>query len=92
MLFLTEGNPFEEALYICYLDHDLQLIETLELSAIYAEGMLRDLDIASTNSVQFSFFDPNEIWLLSILPEPTFSLRGNTPPVKESHLFYLNTS
>jgi hypothetical protein len=82
LLLVTEGNPFEEALYIYYFNSSLQIIDSLELSAMYAEGMLRNLSVADSDSIQFSFFENDEQWILKILPIPKFIIRGNKYPVK----------
>ncbi len=88
LLFVTEGSPFEEALYIYYLDHDLQLVETLELSAVYAEGMLQNLVMTGSGSMQFSFFDHDERWTLSVLPKPEYFLLPDKYPVKRKPAFF----
>ncbi len=82
LLLVTEGSPSEEALYIYYLDSNLQVKDSLELSAMYAEGMLRNLSIIEPNRVAFSFFDNDEKWVLEILPNPKFTLFYNRHPVK----------
>lgn len=82
LLLVTEGNPFEEALYIYYFDKSLQIKDSIELSAMYAEGMLRNLSVTNANTIQFSFFDNDERWLLKILPSPEWIFGRNTYPAK----------
>lgn len=82
LLLVTEGNPFEEALYIYYLDKSMQLMDALELSAMYAEGMLRNLSIADPDTIKFSFFDSNEQWILKIYSYPKREFWKNRYPVK----------
>jgi hypothetical protein len=83
LVLVTEGNPFEEALYIYYFDDCLQLIDALELSAMYSEGMLRDISLLNSNSLAFSFFDKKERWVLEILSRPQYFC-NNKYPVKRT--------
>lgn len=70
LLIISAGNPFEEALYIYCLNGQLQILDLLELSAIYAEGMLRNLTVSDSGEISFSFFENGERWALKILPHP----------------------
>ncbi|OFV49175.1 hypothetical protein CJ230_03325 [Oligella urethralis] len=89
LLLITEYNPFEEALYIYYVDHHLKIIDSLELSAIYAQGMLRNLLIAAPDKIRFAFFDNNERWLLTILPKASYSISNDNYPIKrKASLFH----
>lgn len=89
LLLVTEGNPFEEALYIYYFNSSLQIIDSLELSAMYAEGMFRNLSVADSDTIHFSFFGNDEQWILKILSSPKFIIRGNKYPVKgRSSIFH----
>ncbi len=89
LLLLTEGNPFEEALYIYYLNNSLEIIDCLELSAMYSEGMLRNLMINDSDKIQFSFFRNDESWILKILSTPKYNIWGNRYPVKrKSSIFH----
>ncbi|HEX5486358.1 MAG TPA: hypothetical protein VFX23_10215, partial [Limnobacter sp.] len=45
LLFLTEGNPYEEALYIHLLGSDLILLDSIEISANYRSGLFRNFKI-----------------------------------------------
>jgi hypothetical protein len=87
LVLVTEGNPFEEALYIYYFDDCLQLIDALELSAMYSEGMLRDISVVSSNSLAFSFFDKNERWILEILSRPKYFCSNKYPVKRTSSIF-----
>lgn len=82
LVLTTEGNPFEEALYIYYFNSGLQLIDSLELSAMYAEGMLRNLYVANPNEIKFSFFDNSEQWVLKIFSSPKYTIFSSKYPVK----------
>ncbi|MBV1869905.1 MAG: hypothetical protein KUG76_03275 [Gammaproteobacteria bacterium] len=82
LFLVTEGNPFEEALYIYYVSSSLQIIDSLELSAMYAEGMLRNVLITSPKEIRFSFFDKNEQWVLTIFSKPKRIFFSNKYPVK----------
>lgn len=88
LLLITEGNPFEEALYIYYLNKDLQVKDTLELSAMYAEGMLRNLSVIDAARIRFSFFDKDEQWILEIFSSPKRIIFKNEHPVKRRVSFF----
>lgn len=82
LLFVTEGNPFEEALYIYYLDDELKMLDVLELSAMYAGGILGHITPLDPGSISFSFFEQDERWVLSVLSEPGYAFLENRHPVK----------
>jgi len=82
LVLVTEGIPFEEALYIYYFSNDLQLMDSLELSAMYAEGMLRNVSVVNSDEIKFSFFDNNEQWNLKILSSPRYAIFSNKYPAK----------
>lgn len=89
LVLVTEGNPFEEALYIYYFNNELRILDSLELSAMYAEGMLRRVSVADSDTIQFSFFGNDEQWMLKILPNPKYIICGNKYPVKRrSSIFH----
>jgi len=82
LVLVTEGNPFEEALYIYYLSSNLKVLDSLELSANYCAGILNDLSIVGSDSITFSFFEKEDKWILSILPSPKYIILDNNYPVK----------
>ncbi|SBS35020.1 hypothetical protein MSP8887_03318 [Marinomonas spartinae] len=82
LILVTEGNPFEEALYIYYFSASLQLMDSLELSATYAEGMVRNISLSDSGNINFSFFDNDEQWVLKVHSNPKFSFFSNKYPVK----------
>ncbi|MCG8549249.1 MAG: hypothetical protein MI799_02475 [Desulfobacterales bacterium] len=82
LILVTEGNPFEEALYIYYFNNRLQIIDALELSAMYAGGMLRNIYVAGPNEIKFSFFDNSEQWVLKIFSSPKYTMFNNKYPAK----------
>lgn len=89
LVLVTEGNPFEEALYIYYFSSSLHLIDSLELSAMYAEGMLRNISIADSGDIMFSFFDNDEQWVLKVYSSPKYAFFNNKYPVKrKSSIFH----
>lgn len=88
LLLITEDNPFEEALYIYYVNNHLKNIDSLELSAMYAQGMVRNLLIAAPDKIRFAFFDNNEEWLLTILPKATYSIFNDKYPIKRKTSFF----
>lgn len=92
LFMVTEGNPFEEALYIYYYDNCLELLDSLELSAIYAEGVLGNISVsANSNEILFSFFDNEERWVLNVYAMPRFTAFNARHPVKrKSSVFHKN--
>ena len=93
VVLLTEGNPFEEALYIYLLSAKLRVIDSLELSAMYAEAMLRNVSCSNTDELTFSFFDNDEKWVLKIFSTPRnlffrhfFPVKGKLPLFHKSRL------
>lgn len=88
LILVTEGNPFEEALYIYYFNNNIRLMDSLELSAMYAEGMLRNLSVADQNTIKFSFFDMDEQWILTIFSPPKYKIFGDKYPVKRKLSFF----
>lgn len=88
LLLVTEDNPFEEALYIYYVDNHLKIIDSLELSAMYAEGMVRNLVVDAPDKLRFAFFDNNEEWLLTILSKASYSFFNDKYPIKRKTSFF----
>lgn len=82
LLLLTEDNPYEEALHVHYLDRELRLLDSLELSAPYAAGVLDHVAVAAANALTFSFFDRHDRWRLEIADAPRRRLWGNAFPVR----------
>ncbi|GAA0371023.1 hypothetical protein GCM10009092_39190 [Bowmanella denitrificans] len=82
LVLVTEGNPFEEALYIYYFSDSLNLMDSLELSVMYSEGMLRNLSLTDSGDIVFSFFDNDEQWILKVYSHPKYTLFNNKYPVK----------
>lgn len=82
LLFVTEGNPFEEALYIYFIDSNLRIKDSVELSADYASGIFSNCSNVGLNSIKFSFFDKEDNWILTIFHSPRISFFGNKYPVK----------
>lgn len=85
VLFITEGNPFEEALYIYYLDEALQVLDGVSLSAMYAAGIVENVTVIGADQIAFSFFDKNEQWLLDIFSKPRFALWLNRYPARKMY-------
>lgn len=88
LVLVTEGNPFEEALYVYYLSNSLHLMDSLELSAMYSEGMLRNLSLSDSGDIMFSFFDNNEHWVLKVYSHPKHAFFNNKYPVKRKIPFF----
>ncbi|MBP1473003.1 hypothetical protein J7I44_01750 [Frateuria sp. MAH-13] len=82
LLLLTEGNPYEEALHVHYLDSELRLLDSIELSAPYTAGVLDHVAVAAANALTFAFFNAHERWRLEIADTPRWRLRGNAFPVR----------
>lgn len=88
LVLVTEGNPFEEALYVYCFNSSLQLLDSLELSAMYAEGMLRNICFSESGDIHFSFFDDSERWVLKVRSKPGYVLFHNAYPVKRKMPVY----
>lgn len=88
LLFTTEDCPFEEALHIYYLSPQLEVLDALELSAMYTGGMLGDLAVDNGNAIRFSFFEKDESWTLKVLPKPEYAFFNHRHPVKRKMPFY----
>lgn len=82
LVLVTEGNPMEEALYVHYFSDNFHLMDSLELSAMYSEGMLRNLSLSDSGHIYFSFFDNDEQWVLKVSKHPKYSFFKNRHPVK----------
>lgn len=82
LLLITNNSPFEETLYVYYLNQNLQIIDTAEISQIYTGGILDNIK-TNTDSLTFTFFDNTDNWQIKILspPKRTFSI-GFGSPVK----------
>lgn len=89
LLFTTEDCPFEEALHIYYLSPQLDVLDALELSAVYTAGMLGGLAVDNDDTIRFSFFEKNECWTLKILPKPEYVFFDRRHPVKRKMPFYI---
>lgn len=87
LLFITEGNPLEEALYIYLVDSQLKIKDTLELSAEYASGIFKKPLIIGLNSIKFSFFTKDDNWLLTVSDKPKLSFFNSKYPVKRKGAF-----
>ncbi len=87
LLIVTEGNPFEEALYIYFLNNNLQRIDSLELSVTYTEGILRNVSVVEPDKIHFSFFENDDKWILKILSRPAYSIFSRKYPVKRKMSF-----
>ncbi|PIE83686.1 MAG: hypothetical protein CSA09_00350 [Candidatus Contendobacter odensis] len=86
LVLATEGNPFEEALYVYYFSNSLHLMDSLELSAMYSEGMLRNVSLSDSGDIMFSFFDNNEQWVLKVYSHPKYAFFNNKYPVKRKNV------
>lgn len=81
ILFIAEGYPPEEALYIYFLNEKADRLDSIELSAEYTAGILKDLRIQQPNRMLFSFF-ADESWILEVLRKPIIDIWANKYPVK----------
>lgn len=88
LVLVTEGNPFEEALYVYYFSNSLHLMDSLELSAMYSEGMFRNVSLSDSGDIKFSFFDNDEQWVLKVYSHPRHTVFNNKYPVKRNVSFF----
>lgn len=75
LVFLTEGNPFEEALHLHLLGKDWQPKDHLEISAPYTAGLLSKLDQPKPGRVSFRFPEPMH-WIVEVQETPMSWFRG----------------
>ncbi|WP_413401991.1 hypothetical protein ACLKMI_04060 [Pseudoalteromonas sp. KJ71-7] len=87
LLFITEGNPLEEALYIYLIDNKLNINDTLELSANYTSGIFNTPLIIGLDSIRFSFFEKDDNWLLTVSDYPKVSFFKCKYPVQRNRSF-----
>lgn len=80
LLLITTDCPFEETLYIYYLNQNLHIIDSAEISQIYTGGILGDVK-TNADTLTFTFFDNEDNWEIKILPQPirAFSLGFGSP-------------
>ena len=71
--FATHDVPFEEALSISLLDAQGALLDSAELSRMYATGNFRELRLEPPSTVHFRFFDDAD-WRVELHEEPKLSL------------------
>lgn len=87
LLFITEDIPFEESLHILLLNSELIVLDSIELSAPYSSGILKNISIQSPNIIQFTFFDNETYWVITLLEKPQVQLWGNKYPIKRKSPF-----
>lgn len=63
-------------------------MDSLELSAVYSEGMLRNVSFSDAGEITFSFFDNNEQWVLKIFSNPKYVPFNSKYPVKRKMSFH----
>lgn len=88
LLFLTEDCPYEEGLHIYLLDHELQILDGIELGGAYASAILQDVKVEDDMLVTFTFFG-HDLWRLQIASTPSRQL--NIPrlsPIKYKRGLY----
>lgn len=68
LLFLTEDIPYEDALNIYYLDHDLNVLDMACLGHAYTTGNFREQVVVADNIISFHFFC-NTKWFLTLLTD-----------------------
>lgn len=88
LLLVTEGNPMEEALYVYYFSGSLHLLDSLELSAMYSEGIIRNISISDSGDIKFPFFDNEDLWVLKVYSVPKYDWFNNKYPVKRKKAMF----
>ena len=87
LLFITMDCPFEESLFIYLLDNQLKIKDTVELGVEFNPGFFRNPVITGLDTINFSFFEEGDSWLLTILDKPKISLFNFEFPVKRKRIF-----
>ncbi|GKT14598.1 hypothetical protein AVHY2522_05155 [Acidovorax sp. SUPP2522] len=79
LVFTTQGNPQEEALFIHWLNPALHIEDSLEISADYTPGIFKNPEVApAAQAIIFSFFDDGKRWSVTVLQTPRW-LRHKYP-------------
>jgi hypothetical protein len=69
LLFLTDDVMYEEALSIYLCEREGRVLDSAQLGAPYATGILEDLQLIEPNFVRFNFFRTMD-HTIEIFPEP----------------------
>ena len=69
LLLISAGRPFEESLYIVWLNAKLECLDQLELAAPYTAGAVTDIELGPGAELRFSFFGKDR-WLLRVINPP----------------------
>src|SRR5215471_9260804 len=56
IIITSEGNPFEEGLHIYLFGSELQMLDTISLSAIYHSGIFGNVVVCGEKCLEFAFF------------------------------------
>lgn len=78
LLFLTNGNPFEDFLNIHMLDNYGALVDSCALGAPYSTGSFSALKLLGERSISFRFIG-DTVWQLEVFP----TWRWRVPIVSE---------
>jgi len=78
VLLTTENIPYEEALHVVLLDHQLAPLDHLELAHTFAAGALTDVQPAGEDRLRFSFFGGDR-WELTVMGAPRALRRHEAP-------------
>ena len=73
LAFVTDDIPNEESLRIYLFDSGLNLVDSATLSAIYATGSFRHLELLPPNALRFAFFG-DTTWELELLAHQELAL------------------
>ena len=68
LVFVAEGFPFEETLWVYLIDESFEMMDQATLFAIYSPGEFRDLQLESSDTLSFSFFYEDR-WRLTVHQE-----------------------
>ena len=79
LLLMTEDCPFEEALHIYFFGEDGRLKDHLELAAPYTSGLVRGVEWAGANKLNFRF-PAESSWQVEIRERP---LSPWQPPLRQ---------
>ncbi|MDI9220279.1 hypothetical protein QMZ30_05135 [Pantoea sp. EA-12] len=84
VLFVTDGNLYEESLTIVLCHRDAGVEEIIHIENIYTSGMFEDLAVHSDH-IEFHFLGESR-WSLSVADSPKFTLPffGDPKGVKRS--------
>lgn len=77
LLLISGEELFEESLFLYLLTPDCIVLDCIEIGQEYADGALKGLEVTSSSSITFEYFN-GLMYELSVCDQPSWRL--NSPP------------